>query len=570
MKKTIFWFLTVTTILTYFLFLPFSSHLTHALPNAVDPLLYAWNLSHNLDSVKHGFSDLMDTNMFYPEPNTLAFSDSLFAQTIMTAPIIFFTGNPVLAENLYVFSTFPIAAVAMFFLAFYLTAQTEASLLAGIFYAFSYPRIAQIGHLPAISSQWLPLFFLFLLKYLRERQFKDLVWTFFWYLISITSTIYFGIFLIPLTAIAVCIDMIGTKREALLKILKHIIILAVPALIILGIVLLPYIRLRMDYPGIKRSLEDTVPLSAKPIDYISVLPTSWLSDIGFPTSTNEHPLYPTATLLFLALMAFLVIPQKHRKNLFIFTGVTLVALILSFGPFWDLHTTPPSHARLPYFVVYKLFPLFQSVRVPARFSIFVILGLSVLASFTLSRLLRNPKYKTTGIVIALLFLAEVWQVQTPFVRVPLEHELPPIYDVLKKSPKEDVIVEIPFHPEWTGKRMEDQLYLTYDALGENDVFATEAYRTYFSSFHKKRMLNGYSGYFPTIYHDHASVFDKFPTPDAIKTLEKRNVRYILIHAAQYVNIPYSDIARQIREYPQLKLIDQFGTDYLYELDAHKK
>jgi len=79
------------------------------------------------------------------------------------------------------------------------------------------------------------------------------------------------------------------------------------------------------------------------------------------------------------------------------------------------------------------------------------------------------------------------------------------------------------------------------------------------------MLNGYSGYFPNVYHDHTIVFDTFPTQEAITILEKRRVRFILIHADQYVNIPYSEIKRQIQHFPELKLVDRFGTDYVYEI-----
>jgi hypothetical protein len=513
----------------------------------------------------------MDTNIFYPEPNTLAFSDSLFAQTIMTSPILFLTGNPLLAENIYIYSTFPLSALTMFLLSFYLTNHIWASVLTGIMYAFSYPRISQIGHLPALSSQWLPLFFLYLIRWIREKNFANLVWTFLWYLLSITSTVYFGIFLLPLTLLAAFIEYLGAPMVTAKTLLKHIVIISIPALIILSLVLYPYIRLRQDYPGIKRSLADTAPLSAKPIDYLSVLPTSWLSDIGFPTNTNEHPLYPTMTLAILTLGAFIWHEKKNRKTIFLFGTLAFVAFILSLGPYLEIpkEGAQALQLRMPYYYVYKLFPLFQSVRVPARFSIFVILAMASCASFFLARAIKQPKHTVVGLLVVFLFLTEVWQTQIPFVKIPRLQELPPAYDLVKNAPPESIIVEIPFHPEWIGKRMEDQLMLTYPELTENDVYASEAYRTYFSAFHKKRMLNGYTGYFPNVYHDHSSVFDKFPTPDAIKTLEKRNVKYILIHAAQYANEPYSDIARKIREYPQLKLVAQFDTDYVYELDNSK-
>jgi len=535
MKKALLVLIVVSSLLTLFIFTPYSLRIKTSLPNSIDPVFYAWNLMHNYTSAAHGFKNLLDTNIFYPERNTLALSDTLFAQTVFVSPILALTHNPVLAENLYILATFPLAAVSMFFLCLYLTKSPWASALSGIFYAFSIPRIGQIGHIPALSSQWLPLVFLFLIRWIREGKFRYLFSMFFFFLLSITSTVYFAIFLIPLAPVIIFFEL---KKERVFTIFRQLLILLVPAIIILGIVLFPYIRLRMDYPGIRRSLDDAARLSATPIDYLSVLPTSWLADIGFPTNTNERALFPTFTLIILAIMSL----RKINLSFFL---LAIFAGILSLGPYFGT-------VKLPYYYLYKIFPLLESIRVPARFSIFVILGLSVFASYTIAKL---EKRKELIIIIFLIFLTEVWQTNTPSVPIPTE--IPAVYQYIERTPDDTIILELPLHPVWLSTLMENQLYLSYEDLTENDVYALEAYRTYFSAFHRKRILNGYSGYFPTVYNDHASVFDKFPTPDAIATLEKRKVKYILVHS--------DDIARKIRAYPRLKPVGQFGADYLYSL-----
>ena len=68
--------------------------------NAGDPLFYAWNLMHNVRSMTNGFSNLLDTNIFFPTTNTLALSDTLAIQTLLAAPIIWLANNPILAINL--------------------------------------------------------------------------------------------------------------------------------------------------------------------------------------------------------------------------------------------------------------------------------------------------------------------------------------------------------------------------------------------------------------------------------------------------------------------------------------
>lgn len=547
-----------STLLTAALFWPYSSHLTDALPNSVDPVFYAWNISHNVQSAAHGFKNLMDANIFYPEGNTIALSDTLFGQTVFLAPVLLLTRNPVFTENLYILGTFPIAAVSMFLLSRYLTGNTIASILSGLFFAFSYPRLSQIGHMPALSSQWLPLVFLYLIRWIREGKFKYLLLLFLWFLLSITSTMYFGIFLLPLSLILIAFELPGIPRPHIRGVLRQFLLIALPAAVIVTLALFPYIRLRAEYPGIRRSLEDAARLSAQPVDYMSVLPTSWLSDLHLPTNTNERVLYPTLILLVLGLCSLLVTGKNNRKTILGFSLISISALVLSLGP-------NIGDVKLPYYYLYKIYPLLESIRVPARFSIFVILGLSVCAAFTLSRFLKGTKSIPIALFIGFIFLTEVWQVNVPYVRIPLWKEAPEVYHVLEKEPDEAIIVELPLHPEWNGVRMENQLTLTYEEANENDVYALEAYRTYFSSFHRKRMINGYSGYFPNIYHDHSIVLDSFPSKDSLNMLRKQRVRYILIHEAQYVNVPYSDIKQKIREFPELKLVGQFGSDWLYTL-----
>ncbi|MCX6793781.1 MAG: hypothetical protein NTY06_01615 [Candidatus Gottesmanbacteria bacterium] len=566
MKKFFIVFTVFCIGVTLAIFLPFSRTIDHTLPNAVDPVFYAWNLSHNTQSALHGFKNLLDTNIFYPEGNTLAFSDTLYAQTLFTAPIIILTKNPVLAENLYVLMTFPLAAIAMFLLAYYLTGHALASGIAGIFYAFSIPRLSQIGHIPAVSSQWLPLFFLYLIRYIREGKYKNLLLLFTWYALSIASSVYFGVFLLPLALVTIVSEFIGQTKTIAARI-KTSLVFVIPAVLILIILLFPYIRLKAEYPTIKRPLIDTVSHSATLTDYVSVLSTSWLTDIGFPKNTNEHALYPTFTLMILAILSFVLTDKKDRKVLFSFMLIAITALILSFGPYQDIIVGPVKllEGHMPYYYLYQMFSLFRSVRVPARFSIFVVLGLVVAAAYTLARILKNTRYRHISIIILLLFLAEVWQIGTPSVSIPLQNSLPPVYSFLTNIPDDSVIVELPIRLESEGLTMEDQLLRQYSQVTEQDTFALEAYRTYFSSFHGKRILNGYSGYFPNVYHDHIRALSTFPTTESLTMLRKVHVRYILIHAAQYVSVPFAEIERSIHEFPQLKKVAQFGNDYVYTL-----
>lgn len=516
---------------------------------------------------------MLDTNIFYPEKNTLSFSDTLYGQTPITLPLQLLTNNIVLTENLYIFMTFPIAAVAMFFLSYFLTKHILASALSGLFFAFSYPRLAQIGHMPMISSQWIPLFVLFLIKYVEDGSWKHLLWTFLFYLLSIASSIYFGIFLIPFALFAIVLELVRWIRNKSMatvkKIVKSLLIFTIPMIVVLIIVLFPYIRLKAELPGIKRTLEDASRLSAQMVDYRTVLPTSWIASSNiFIKDVNERPLYPTFTLTFLALLGIVVGWKAHKKYIAFLTMSGISALLLSFGPYLDIVIGKFEwfHVTMPYYYLYPAIPILQSIRVPARLSIIVVLALSGLAAIGLSYILKGKlKFLLSGLII-FLFMVEVWQVQTPSVPIAIGNDVPVVYQWLSTQPDSVIIAELPFRPlAVIVSSMQDQLFRPYEKIRDNDGYALETYRTYFSIYHRKRMLNGYSGFFPQVYHDQATILQYFPSKSSIDLLERQHVTYIIVHAWQYTNKYIQDIKRELSRFQNIKLVQQLGDDYVYEI-----
>lgn len=574
MRKPIILLTALSCILAYFLFLPASAHPGINAINAVDPLFYAWNLMHNYQSVLHGFTNLLNANIFYPEGNTLAFSDTLYGQTIFAFPIIALTGNPLLAENIVVFLSFPLSALAMYFLTRHLTKHTAASLVAGLFYAFSMPRLAQIGHISMISSQWLPLFVLFFIRFLENRQSKlrEGLLAFLFFFLALLSSIYFAVFCIVIGIIIAVFGISWEKssdRFTLIRDrLKTIALMAVPCIILLGISLYPYFRLAVEHPEIKRTLQDASFFKAYPADYLSVLPQSFIAHAGLPTNINEHALYPTLTVFVLALAGVVLSLKKKTKYMPLFVVIVAVSFLLSLGPDQEFHTGNWSSGsiQLPYTWLYNTLPFIRIIRVPARFSIFVILGLSALAGMGLSQLEKRMKAPAllSGIA-ALLFLAEIWQTGTPFVHVAVPPAIPDVYAWLSGQPDSIIIAEVPFRPLFSGKSIEEQLYRTYDQNSEDGVYTLEAYRTYFSAFHRKRMLNGYSGFFPDAYNAAAHELQTFPSNDALYILHSRNVKYVILHAWQYAGSSGDTIRLAADARKDLKPIGVFGKDFVYEV-----
>ena len=576
MSKSIILYLVAVTLFTLVLFQPFTMHLRDAVANAIDPLFYAWNLSHNADNWFKGFDALVNTNIFYPLTNTIAYSDTLWGQSIFVNPIIWITHNPILAENIAIFISFPLSALSMFLLSMYVTGNKTASFAAGIFYAFSYPRLSQIGHLPAISSQWLPLYLLYLFKFLDEGKKRNFILLCLWYLLSLASSIYFGVFLIPITAVVLLVDIVkrikhNTFIEYKSRILATVPFL-IPFIIIIGICVFPYIRLKVENPEIKRNIDDLTHLRASLIDYASVLPTSLNAYKLHPTNSNEHVLFPTFTLLLLALLGLVTSHKRTKYTMKLFALIGFISFILSLGneQRFTIGSYLTNSLKMPYYYLYKLFPIFQIVRVPARFGIFVILSLSVLAACSIDSIMKKNKLKwITGIFIC-TFIFEIWQINTPFVTIPLEQSIPKVYTWIREQPEPMIIAEIPVSLTfYHGNSMEDQLYRSYAMLRELDIYALETYRIYFSSFHKKRMMNGYSGFLPESYNKLVDALGEFPSEISIKALQDIGVTHAVVHLRQYEKEKRNEIIKALASSSLLTLAYWQDDDFVYTIHKRK-
>jgi hypothetical protein len=564
----------VSLFLTFLIFLPLSAKITNSVINVIDPLFYAWNLSYNADSAFQGMNKMTNTNIFYPLTNTIAYSDTLWGQSIFTSPVIWVTGNPILAENLAVLLTFPLAAASMFLFAFYISGNKLASFVSGILFAFSYPRLSQIGHLPAISSQWLPLYFLYLCKFLTDGKLKNILLTCIWYLLSIASSLYFGVFLVPLTMLVVIIDFMQKVRRHTVSLYKNRITTTLPVilpfLVLLVIILFPYIRLKAEYPEIKRDINDITHLRAAPVDYISVLPTSLISITFLPKNTNEHVLYPTLTVITLALIGIIAAWKRNRYIISVLVVIAITSFVLSLGNELSFYfkNFPTKSIKLPYYYLYILSPLFQTVRVPARFGVFVMFSLSALAALGISYLRKKHTPRLVIGIIVCLFLLEVWQTNTPYVAVAREQSIPDVYLWIKSQPEPMVLAELPISLFFYGTTMDDQLYKSYQTIREPDIYALETYRIYFSSFHKKQMINGYSGFLPDYYNRLAETLESFPSEYAIQRLQNIGVTHAVVHLWQYETKKRNDITKALEKTATVSTVFSNNDDIVYSI--HKK
>jgi len=84
---------------------PLSAHLTTALGSGLDPLLQTWVLAWDTHALITDPRTVWHAPIFFPYPETLAYSDHHLLLAMMTLPLII-TGGPVLAYNLLVLTSY--------------------------------------------------------------------------------------------------------------------------------------------------------------------------------------------------------------------------------------------------------------------------------------------------------------------------------------------------------------------------------------------------------------------------------------------------------------------------------
>jgi hypothetical protein len=147
---------------------------THFAHDSGDPLLNSWIMWWNATTIP--FSPAWwNAPAFHPATGVTAFTESLIGVAPITSPIIWITGNPVLAHNVALLLSFPLAGLAAFLLCRELTASDGASFIGGLAFAFAPYRIAQLPHVQVLQTCWLPLTLLALHRFLRTRRRSDLV-----------------------------------------------------------------------------------------------------------------------------------------------------------------------------------------------------------------------------------------------------------------------------------------------------------------------------------------------------------------------------------------------------------
>jgi hypothetical protein len=139
--------------LTYPLIIRAGSTLPH---DAGDPTLNTWLLWWSTTRLPLS-AEWWNAPMFYPMRGAMALSELLIGLLPITAPVQWATGNPVLAYNAAFVASFPLCGLAVYLLAVELTGRRDASIVAGLVFAFGPYRMNELAHIQMLSYYWAPV-----------------------------------------------------------------------------------------------------------------------------------------------------------------------------------------------------------------------------------------------------------------------------------------------------------------------------------------------------------------------------------------------------------------------------
>jgi hypothetical protein len=441
---------------------------------------------------------LFEAPIFYPEHDSLAFSEHMFVPSVMGAPLLWAGASPVLVYNLLIIAGLALSGWSMYLLMRRWTGSEWAGIVAGLAYAFNAHVLTRFVHLQAQHVEFFPL-----VLYAFDRVITDPStslraggWR---HAVLLAAAFVLqslcGNYLLVFTTYALIVSAAvrwteinsSNKRVALL-------VAGFLSIALLAPFLWPYFQVNREH-GLARAAGVVTQYNASWRDYLATggrLHYEWWSQRFNEGSTA---LFPGATALVLGIIALGVTgPRDRRIRMALAIGA--LGFALSFG------TSLPGYAFLHQFL-----PLLNGLRNVARWGWLPLAAIAILAGFGTSVL--EKKWRYAPIVLAILVTVEA--IRTPVGFTPA-YEVPRIYD---RFASEDgaVIAEFPFY---SGANV---------SLNGPYVYANTRYF--------KPLLNGYSSFHPESFEARGRVLNSFPSEAALAELKADQVTRVLVHTRRY-------------------------------------
>lgn len=505
-----------------------------------DTRLYLWTLGWDLNALRTDPLHIFDANIFFPERQSLAFSEHLIGAAVLAFPLSLVTSNLDLILNFVLLLATLLTALGCDRLARECGASPRAALFAGIVGGLCGPRLTRLTQAHLASLHFVPWALAFAIRYVREGRRRDLLATLALFTAQALTSGHGGLFL----ALAIALLFGGaliTLKLPLSRVIRDCGLAGALILLVNLPFVLPYYEVR-ERVGLTRVLEDAEGWAPSAGSWL-VSPTRVQSLI----TSNIEALKPTieganASLFpgfaFLGLSALGVLGAvRHRECR---TLGTLFLCALVFVTFWL--ALGPSFGL--YALSYATIPGFDLIRVPSRFFLLTITALSALAALGLDRI-RRP-----GLAWGLIVVATIECIPVPWDAPSDPIVTPPIDIWLAAQPKPFRVVDLPI------------------PLPDNSVRQARFHSEYMihGAAHWQPMVNGYSSLVPPRHEKLYGELHEFPTEAGLTQLESLGVNYVIVHTGMYQPERWAEKERNLARFgDRVRLLRVEGEGRAYQI-----
>jgi hypothetical protein len=504
--------------------------------DASDTMLNSWIVSWVAYQLPRDPSRLFDANIFYPEPNILAFSEPLIVPGTIAVPLRWLGASPVLCYNLLLLSGFVLTALAMYLLALRLTGDHLAGIFAGSLLAFNAHTMTRLPQLQAIFAAGVPLALWALDRVLTRRQTRDALWLGLSVAMTALTSGYQAMFVAFMLPAAVLARPESWWGKRALPALGRLVVAALVA----GVLALPVARAyghAREQQGTSRAIESIAQYSAVPASYLTTVGRVHFEAWSHQMYAITHDkFFPGFVAIALALIALRAGPCLKTPGARMFLAVGLVGFVMSLG------TATPVHEW-----AYRIFPPMRGIRAAGRFGYLVLLAVAGLSAYGLALLRRRQARSRWITPLAVVCIVGV---NLEAIHAPIPYErfdgFPPIYRMIARLTEPDaVLIELPIYPR-------ERIFLNASYV----LASTE---------HWRRLVNGYSGFVPARYRTTARRMGGFPDERSMGELRRHGVTHVLVHPDRFSEGGL-DVLRRADSDPELRLVARDPKESsLYEL-----
>lgn len=464
-----------------------------------DAVLNEWAVAWVAHQLPRNPLKLFDANIFYPEANTLAFSEHMFVQGVMGAPLLWAGAPTLVVHNLLILAGFTLSGWMMALIMRRRTGSWTCGILGGMLLAFNSHSLSRIAHLQAVHVEFMPLAIYALDRLLtRPKAANALRLAVMYALQGLTSNylLVFMTFGLAAGGLSRANEWVGPRRW---RVFGLVCLAGVIAVLLLAPFLVHYLQAQRDQ-GLTRTLQETSRYAASWQDYLSATGNIHYRTWSAPLWRGEGaPLFPGVVATLLTMIALGTGFAVRHPPARIWFAVAVVGLLLSFG------TALPGYSLL-----YYAMPMLQGIRASVRFGYLVLAGMAALAAFGL--MLLQTKFAgrpglRNAITAAALVLVTVEALRIP-VGYTRPYEPPSVYGILKDEPGA-VLLELP--------------------LFERGEFHLNAPYMLNSTKHWRPIVNGYSGFLPRSYQVHVDSVRNFPDEKSLAYLRRIGVTHVAVN-----------------------------------------